>query len=90
MGASSSAGLPSSASSNGAGAGDLAGHVEQVLDGDDGAVEGPKRDAGLGAAVGRLRRRPGAFAIDGEAGARAFAVRIVDAGERGVELFTGR
>ena len=73
----------------GAGAGDFAGDVEQVLDGDDGAVERPERDAGLGAGVGGFRRRVGSFAVDGEAGARALAVRVVDAGERGVEAFAG-
>ena len=72
----------------GAGARDLAGDVEQVLDGDDGAVERPERNAGLGARVGGVGGGLGGLAIDRQAGARALAFGIVDARERGFETFT--
>ena len=71
----------------GAGARHLAGDVEQILDADDGAIEWPERNAVTRARVGRLRRGQRLLAIDGEAGARAFALRIGDFCERGVEAF---
>ena len=75
----------------GAGARHLAGDVEQVLDRDDGAIERPERDAGLGAGVGGVGGRLRLLAIDGEAGARALALGIVDARQRGLEpLARGR
>ncbi len=73
-----------------AGARDFAGDVEQILDGDDGAVERPERDAGLGARIGRLGGGARRVAIDGEAGARALALRIVDARQGFIEAFAGR
>ena len=68
-----------------AGARHFAGDVEQILDGDDRAVERPERNAGLGARIGGFRRGLACIAIDGEAGARALALLVIDARERGVE-----
>ena len=73
----------------GAGARDLAGDVEQILDGDDDAVEGPKRNAGAGARIGGVGGAARGLAIDGEAGARALAAQVVDAHQRGVEPLAG-
>ncbi len=73
-----------------AGARHLAGDVEQVLDGHDRAVEGPERNSGAGTRIGRFRRGTRGVAIDREAGARALALRVIDAGERGIETFGGR
>ena len=74
----------------GAGARHFAGDVEQILDGDDGAVERPERYAGAGARVGGLRRGLRGLAIDREAGAHALAAQIVDARQRGVEPLADR
>ena len=60
----------------------LALHVEQVLDGDDRAVERPKRDAGLGTRVGGIRRGACCLRVDRQAGARPLAFRIGDGGKR--------
>ena len=73
----------------GAGARHLAGDVEQILEGHDGAVEGPERNAGACARIGGIGRGLGLLAIDGEAGARALAVRIIDARKRGLETLAG-
>ena len=73
-----------------AGARRLARDVEQVLDADDRAVEGPERDAGLGARVSGVSRRARGVRIDREAGARPLAVRIGDARERLFETVAGR
>ena len=63
----------------GAGAGDFAGNVEQVLDTDDGAIEGPERNAGAGARIGGVRCGARRIAVNGKASARALARGVVDA-----------
>ena len=67
----------------------LAGDVEQILDADDCAIERPERNAGACTRVGGVGRGLRLLAIDRETGARALALRIVDARERGVEPFAG-
>ncbi len=63
----------------GTGAGRLAGHVKQILDADDGAVERPERNAERRARVCGIRRRPRRFGIDRQARALSFPVRLGDA-----------
>ena len=53
------------------------------------AVERPERNAGAGARIGGFGRGARGVAIDREAGARALACRVVDAGERGLEALAG-
>ena len=65
-----------------AGAGRLAGDVEQILDADDRAVERAERHAVRDAGIGRIGRGAGFRGIDGEAGARAFSLWVGDAGQR--------
>ena len=57
-------------------------HIEQVLDADDRAVERTERHAGARAGIGGIGGRPRRLGVDGEAGARAFPLRIGDAGQR--------
>ena len=70
-----------------AGARDFAGDVEQILDGDDGAVERAERDAGAGARIGGVGGTARGLAINGKAGAHALAAQVVDAHECGLEPF---
>src|SRR6185437_4707659 len=49
-----------------------------------------ERHAGLGAGIGRFRRCARRIAIDGETGAHAFALRIVDARQGFIEALAGR
>ena len=60
----------------------LARNVEQVLDADDRAVEGPKRNAAFRPRVRRLGRGTRRVGVDREAGTRALSGRIGNAGER--------
>ena len=69
----------------GAGRGEFAGDVEQILDGDDGAVERAERNAGAGARIGGVGHRARRLCVDGQTGARALACRIGDARKRGFE-----
>ena len=68
-----------------AGAGRLAGDVEQILDADDDAVERAERGAARGARIGGIGRGAGGLRIDREAGARALPLRIGDARKRQFE-----
>ena len=63
----------------------LAGDIEQILDGDDGAVERPERHAGGGARIGRIRRRPRRLGVNGQTDARALPVRLGDPEQRKFE-----
>ena len=65
-----------------AGARDFAGNIEQILDGDDLAVEGPERNPVARPPVGGIGRGHRALLIKREAGAGAFAVRIGNIRER--------
>ena len=65
-----------------AGAGRLAGDIEQILDADDRAVERPLRYAVRGAGVGRIGRGARGVGIDRKAGPRPLPVRVGDAGQR--------
>ena len=65
-----------------AGAGRLAGDIEQILDADDGAVERPLRYAVSGAGVDGIGRGARGVGIDRKAGPRPLPVRVGDAGQR--------
>ena len=71
-----------------AGARRLAGHVEQILDADDGAVERAEAHAGARTRVRRIRLEPGGRLVDREAGTRPLPLRIGDAGKRFFEAIT--
>ena len=73
----------------GAGARDFAGDIKQILDADDRAVERPERNSGLRARIGGIGRGFRLLAINGQAGARALAFRIIDAGQRGLKPLAG-
>ena len=60
------------------GAGDLALDVEQILDGDDRAVERAARAAGFDPRVGGVGGLAGVIRIDGKAGARTFPGGVGD------------
>ena len=57
----------------------LPGYVEQVLDGDNDAIERAERNARPCARVGRICLRTGSVCVDGEASARALTFRVGDA-----------
>src|SRR5262249_4647244 len=71
-----------------AGAGRLAGHVEQILDADDGAVERTEAHAGTRARIGRVSLEARGGPIDREAGARPLPFGIGDTGKRFFETIT--
>ena len=73
-----------------AGAGRLAGDVEQILDADDGAVERAERHAVFGARIGGVGRRARGLGIDRQAGARPLPFRVGDAREAPVRAGRGR
>ena len=79
-GASAAAGLPRLRQHRRACARHLARDIEQILDGDDRAVERTELLAGLCARVGGVGSGARGVGIDGETGSLAFAGRISDAG----------
>ncbi len=66
----------------GAGPRRLTGHIEQVLDADNGAIERPERNAKARPRIGRIGRRACRVLIDGEAGACALPLRVGNARQR--------
>ena len=73
-----------------AGAGRLAGDIEQILDADDGAVERPERHAVCGTRIGGVRRRPRGVGIDRQTGPRPLALSGRRCGRARVQVGRGR
>ena len=69
----------------GAGARGLTFHIEQILDGHDAPVERAELAAEFLAFIGGVGGRARLLRIEGQASARAFALRIRDARESGLE-----
>ena len=80
--ASATAGAASSAKNFGAGAGRLAGDVEQILDADDGAIERTERNAARRPRIGGVGRGARGIGIDRKTGARTLPLRIGDMRQR--------